>query len=257
MKILPAAAAAVAVAAFVSAACAFADWVVPVGGEVGFDYTGGGGQTVTITFDASCDAAGYEELCPPAIELSADDWEEYALPSAQMCIYDDDPSMPCFFGGWYTLPGGGERVEDVSDIASMAEGGVTLYARWRKKAEVRITLQDYSNFYDISFVLTCGGTEHVFATSAQGEAAVTAYLRADGDWSAAVACGSAQASFSPAEAALNDGSHERTVRARFLQKAGAFSSACGCGVRKKRRLSAPSVKNRVESRFEPTCGRYE
>ena len=192
MKILSAAAAAVAVAAFVSAACAFADWVVPVGGEVGFDYTGGGGRTVTITFDA--------------LELPADDWEGYALPSAQMCIYDDDPFMPCFFGGWYTLPDGGERVEDVSDIAAMAEGGVTLYARWRKKAEVRITLQDYSNFYDISFVLTCGGTEHVFATSAQGEAAVTAYLRAGGDWSAAVACGSAQASFSPAEAALSDGS---------------------------------------------------
>ena len=217
MKILPAAAAAVAVAALVSAACVFADWVVPVDSEVGFDYTGGGGRTVTITFDASCDAAGYEELCPPAIELSADDWEGYALPSAQMCIYDDDPFMPCFFGGWYTLPDGGERVEDVSDIAAMAEGGVTLYARWRKKAEVRITLQDYSNFYDISFVLTCGGTEHAFATSAQGEAAVTAYLRAGGDWSAAVACGSSQASFSPAEAALSDGSaYTFTVLTRGL-----------------------------------------
>ena len=48
--------------------------------------------------------------------------------------------------------------------------------------------------------------EHLTKVYGRGEAAVTAYLRAGGDWSAAVACGSAQASFSPAEAALNDGS---------------------------------------------------
>lgn len=164
----------------------YAGWVIPqtatdVGVQSG-QWLISSGSSLSVNFDSNSNSEGYSSLTQPSVTLSQG---EYLLPYENFTAYDDDPAMAYYFGGWYTSPQGGQRVESGEDVFSYFAGqsSATLYAHWLSKAILTVTLDDFSNFYDISFQLVSGDNTYSLATSSQQTLEATYYLNPSGSWS--------------------------------------------------------------------------
>lgn len=187
---------------------AYAGWVIPqtatdVGVQSG-QWIISSGSSLSVNFDSNSNLQGYSSLTQPSVTLSQGD---YLLPYENFAVYDDDPVMAYYFGGWYTSPQGGQRVESGEDVLSCFTGqsSVTLYAHWLSKAILTVTLNDLSNFYDISFELVSGDNTCSLATSSQQTLEATYYLNPTGSWSVNASASNTSVTITSEQSSLEQG----------------------------------------------------